>query len=154
LIVFQTEDLIMAYERDPDRPYQSDFPNDETQRRMRLDNDLQVDPELAEGPASGGKIAIFAVAIALVLGVVFYGFNNSSMHPSNGPATAQNSTTTSSPAAPDGVRSVTPGPNSGPGVTTGAAPSNPQRPSSGMPTGQEVNRSGNPPMSNDNSPTR
>jgi len=37
-------------------------------------------------------------------------------------------------------------------VTTGAAPSNSQRPSSGMPTGQEVNRSGNPPMSNDNPP--
>jgi len=153
LIIFQTEDQIMAYEHDPNRPYQSDFPNDETQRKMRLDSDLQVDPELAEGPASGARIAIFAVAIALVLGVVFYGFNNSSMHPSNGPATAQNSTT-SSPGTPDGVRNVTPGLNSGPGVTTGAAPSNPQRPSSGTPTGQEVNRSGNPPMSNDNSPTR
>ena len=32
-----------------------------------------------EGPASIGKIALFAVGIALVLGAVFYGLNNTSV---------------------------------------------------------------------------
>ncbi len=40
-----------------------------------------MDPELAEGPAIGGRIALFAVAVALVLGAVFYGLNNSSIIP-------------------------------------------------------------------------
>ena len=59
----------MAKERIPERSSPSDF----RRRRVRgpavLDNQLQPDPELAEGPASNGRIAIFAVAIAVVLGV-------------------------------------------------------------------------------------
>jgi len=92
---------------------------------------LQADPELAEGPASAGKIALFALGIAVLLGAVFYGLNNSSMHPSGtasttqttAPATAQNSAAPTSPAAPPGMRDVTPRANAGAGVTTGAAPS-------------------------------
>ena len=49
--------------------------------QTRLDNESQIDPELAEGPASGGKIAAFAIAIAVVLGAVFYGLNNTSVEP-------------------------------------------------------------------------
>ena len=58
--------------------------DDEIRRQARLnslDNELQADPELAEGPASGTKIAMFAVAIAVVLGAVFYGLNNTSVQP-------------------------------------------------------------------------
>jgi len=43
------------------------------ERRQRFDDDLQIDPELSEGRASGGKIALLAICIALVLGAVFYG---------------------------------------------------------------------------------
>jgi hypothetical protein len=46
------------------------------------------------------------------------------------------------------MRDVTPGPNSAPGVTTGAAPARPQAPPSAAPTGQDLNRSGNPPADN------
>ena len=44
--------------------------------------------------ASSGKVALFAVAVALVLGAVFYGLNNSSTgnQASNAPATARRMT--------------------------------------------------------------
>ena len=144
----------MAYERNPDDPYRS--PDDpyrttradgELRRAQRMDNELQMDPELAEGPASGGKIAMFAIAVALVLGAVFYGLNNSTINQagtSPTSSTAQN-TPSSPPAAPPGMRDVTPRANTEQGVTTGAAPAKPQTPPSSAPTGADVNRSGNPP---------
>jgi hypothetical protein len=144
----------MAYERNPDDPYRS--PDDpyrttradgELRRAQRMDNELQMDPELAEGPASGGKIAMFAIAVALVLGAVFYGLNNSTINQagtSPTSSTAQN-TPSSPPAAPPGMRDVTPRANTDQGVTTGAAPAKPQTPPSSAPTGADVNRSGNPP---------
>jgi hypothetical protein len=134
----------MAYERNPNDPYrpQVDLADDELQR-MRLDKELQADPELAEGPASSGKVAMFAVAIAVVLGAVFYGLNNTSMNPAGtGQTTAQ--TQTAPMAAPPGMRDVTPRNNTEPGMTTGAAPSRPQQPASSAPTGQEIDRSAKP----------
>jgi hypothetical protein len=130
----------MAIERNPNTPYDPDRLNrpispdpytGEIRSPPPFEEDLQVDPELAEGPASSTRIALFAIGIAVVLGAVFYGLNNSSMNPQNAattPAstTAQNSTSTSPPAAPPGMRDVTPrSPNSAPGTTTGAAPANP-----------------------------
>jgi len=118
-----------------------------------LDNEPQVDPELAAGPAGGGRIAPFAVGIALVLGAVFYGLNNSSVHQAAtsspaqnaapataqniAPATAQNAAPTSPPAAPPGMRDVTPRANTGPATTTGAAPA--QTPPPKAPTGPTNN---------------
>src|SRR5450432_358685 len=103
----------MALERNPndpyrsnpaDDPYRSNLADDETRRAARLDNDLQMDPELAEGPASGTKVAMFAVAVAVVLGAVFYGLNNSSMNPagtgSTATAPATQNTAQTTPAAP------------------------------------------------------
>jgi hypothetical protein len=132
----------MAQQPHPDDPYRSNDlyrpsnpsrpnpGNDELRRATRLDNELQVDPELAEGPAGGGRIALFAVGIAVVLGAVFYGLNSSSVHQAGtsspaqnaAPATAQNTAPISPPAAPPGMRDVTPRANTGPGTTTGAAP--------------------------------
>ena len=141
----------MAYERNPNGPYRSpadpyrtDRADDELRRAARLDDELQVDPELAEGPASGGKIVMFAVAVAVVLGAVFYGLNNSTINHTGTASTAQNAPS-SPPAAPPGMRDVTPHPNSSPGVTTGAAPARPQTPPSSAPTGEDLNRTANPP---------
>ncbi len=140
--------------RSPDAPYRSSSDNDDFRRSARLDNELQPDPELAEGPASGGRIAMFAVAIAVILGAVFYGLNNTSINQAGTsstaqntaqPSTAQNTAQPSPPGTPPGMRDVTPGANTGPGVTTGAAPARPQAPPSAAPTGQDMNRSGNPP---------
>ena len=62
---------------DPNDPYRADPTDEKFAARHRLDNELQADPELAEGPASGTRIAMFALAIAVVLGAVFYGLNSS-----------------------------------------------------------------------------
>jgi hypothetical protein len=117
---------------DPDAPYRTKPRSDPADdRAMRLDSELQMDPELAEGPASGGRIGLYAIAIAVVLGAVFYGLNNSSIKeasttPAATPATtAQNTTPGSPPAAPPGMRDVNPRANSQPGTTTGAASSTP-----------------------------
>jgi hypothetical protein len=147
----------MAYERNPndpfrfpDDPYRSNRVDDEYRRAARLDNELQPDPELAEGPASGAKVAMFAVAIAVVLGAVFYGLNNSSINQAGTSSTAQNTTQTSPPAAPPGMRDATPRANTDQGMTTGAAPSRPQTPPATAPT--EMNRPANPPA--DNAPSK
>jgi hypothetical protein len=124
----------MANELNPNDPYDRDRLTDpirtnigERRSPLVLDNDLQADPELAEGRASSSRIAMFAVGIAIVLGLVFYGLNSTSVSQQNAatttaPATSQKSAETSPPAAPPGMRDVTPRTNSQPGTTTGAAP--------------------------------
>jgi hypothetical protein len=137
----------MAYQRNPNDPYRPSRTDDEFRNAAALDNELQPDPELAEGPASSSRIALFAVAIAVVLGVVFYGLNNTSVN-SNGTNTAQTTPSnqnTAQTSPPPGVRDVTPRNNMAPGVTTGAAPAQPQQPPAAAPTGADLNRSGNPP---------
>ncbi|UPK24500.1 hypothetical protein [Bradyrhizobium sp. 195] len=120
----------MADDRFPNDPYRPNLADDEYLRAARRDADLQADPELGEGPASSGKVALFAVAIALVLGAVFYGLNNTSTtnQASNAPASQTAQTQPANPATPPGMRDVTPRTNTGPGVTTGAAPSKPAAP--------------------------
>jgi len=91
----------------------------------RREREFQPDPELAEGPASSGKIALFAVAIALVMGAVFYSLNNTSVnHASTEPPAKTAQTAPTNPAAPPGTRN-----NTRPGVTTGAATNPPASPS-------------------------
>ena len=150
----------MANERIPNDPYRptladDDLRGDELRNPARLDNELQPDPELAEGPASGARVTMFAIAIALVLGVVFYGLNSSSINQAGTSSTAQNATpattaqnNTQPPAAPPGMRDVTPRGNTQQGVPTGAAPARPQTPPSSAPTGQDANRASTPPTNN------
>ncbi len=121
----------MANERNPNDPYRADdltrpdFDPDAPYRRKRIENEeLQADPELVEGRASSARIALFALAVAIILGAVFYGLNNSSVH-QDGTSTAQKSTPstaqTTSPAPPPS----TTGSNKGPGSTTGSTPPQP-----------------------------
>ena len=116
----------------PDDPYRSNLTDADIRRQARRDNELQADPERAEGPASGGKVAMLAIAIAVVLGAVFYGLNNSTVNQAGTTpptSTAQNTDPTSPPTAPTGMRDVTPRSNTEPGTTTGAAPApRPQAP--------------------------
>ncbi len=115
----------------PDDPYRSNLTDADIRRQASLDNELQADPELAEGPASGGRVAMFAIAIAVVLGAVFYGLNNSTVNQAGTTpptSTVQNTERTSPPTAPTGMRDVTPRTNTEPGTTTGAAPARPQAP--------------------------
>lgn len=111
----QLEETTMAVKRND--PYKSDVTNDDTLRRRaaRLDNELQPDPELAEGRAGNGRIVLFAIAIVAIIGVVFYGLNNPSITPTT--STAQ--TTTTAPSTP-----VTPPA----GQTTGSTATSPTSP--------------------------
>lgn len=132
---YRTNDLYR-----PGNPSRANFRDDDLRSAARLDNELQVDPELAEGPAGGGRIALFALGIAVVLGAVFYGLNNSSMHQPGTASTAQNAApattqNTTPPAAPPGMRDVTPRTNTAPGTTTGAAPA-PTPPPPSAPAGK------------------
>jgi hypothetical protein len=119
----------MAYIPNRDDPFlPSPSPSiEEMRRRDRMEGEFQADPELAEGPASRTRVALYAVAILAVLGALFYGLNaanNSSQTASNAPTSAAPSNMAQSAPQPP-VRNVTPGPNSSPGVTTGQAPSTP-----------------------------
>src|SRR6185437_16243523 len=107
----------MANEHIPNDPYRTGLSDDNFGRPQRFESDMQVDPELQEGPASSSKIALFAVGIAIVLGAVFYGLNNSSVKEAQTNPPAQTAQQTS-PQTPPGMRNVTPGPNSQPGMTT------------------------------------
>ena len=117
----------MAY--NPNDPYRVNLTDDDIARQARLnslDNEIQPDPELGEGPASGAKIAMFAVAIALVMGALFYGLNNTTVNQAGTePSSKTAQTQPANPAAPPGMRDVTPKSNAGPGTTTGAAPARP-----------------------------
>jgi len=110
----------MEYQPNPNDPH----------RAGRIDNELQPDPELAEGPASGAKIAVYAIAIAVVLGVVFYGLNNNTVNQAGTtpPSETAQQAQPANPAGPSGMRDVTPRANSGPGTTTGAASPRPATP--------------------------
>ena len=116
----------MATQLNPNDPFRGDMSEDEIRHQARLnslDNELQPDPELAEGPASGAKVAMFAIAIAVVLGAVFYGLNNTTVNQAGTTPPSQTAQTQpANPAAPPGMRDVTPKPNSEPGMTTGARP--------------------------------
>src|ERR1700709_475713 len=103
-----TEEPFMAYQPNPNDPYRAGLSDDEIRRQARLnslDNEIQPDPELAEGPASGGKVAMFAIAIAVVLGAVFYGLNNTTINQAGTTPPAQTEQTQpANPAAPPGMR--------------------------------------------------
>lgn len=110
----------MAYRTNPNDPFITPPPDDLPRA---------TDPVLASdrfddaGPASGTRIALYAVAILAIVGALFYGMS-----------TATNDTASNPPAgsmaqrpvtAPPPVRDVTPRNNTEPGMTTGAAPSQP-----------------------------
>ena len=127
----------MANERDPNDPFRPTIGNEPIRDARSTDNNLQADPEWAEGPASGTRIALYAVAAAIILGAVFYGLNNSdtttvstgtntptaqTTTPQSTPKADRNMAEQSKPPVAPGVRDVTPQP----GTTTGSAPAQPQ----------------------------
>ncbi len=134
----------MAQDRDPNDPFRPARSDEALSDAPFLDNELQPDPELSEGPASPTRIAMYAVAAAVILGALFYGLNSGEQTTTTPGATPTAQTTaptstpksdrgnvnpnladqTKPPVAP-GVRDVTPY-NTGPGVTTGTAPAQPQ----------------------------
>lgn len=114
----------MPNERIPEDTHRPAFNDDELDRWSRDDRDLPpLDQNLDRAPPSSGKLALFAIAAALLLGAMFYGLNNTSTHQASNPPpdqTAQSERT--SPQAPASSRDLIPRANTQPGTTTGAAP--------------------------------
>ena len=121
----------MAYQ--PTDPYRAPLSEEEIARQARFgnfDNDVRADPLYGESGPSGMKVAMFAVAVAVVLGALFYGLSNTSVNQAStesGARTAQTqpagpAAQPANPAAPPGMRDVTPRANTAPGTTTGSAP--------------------------------
>jgi len=141
----------MAYQPNPNDPYRAGLSEEEIRQQARLnslDNELQADPSLAEGSPSGAKVAMFAVAIAVVLGALFYGLNNTTVNQAGTTPPSQTAQTQpANPAAPPGMRDVTPRANTEPGTTTGAATNRPTAPSS-----TDMNKATTPPA--DNAPAK
>jgi hypothetical protein len=126
----------------PNDPYRPGLSDEEIRRQARfnsLDNELQPDPALSEGSPSGTKVAMFAVAVAVVLGALFYGLNNTTVNQAGTtpPDRTAQQTQPTNPSAPPGMRDVTPKANTEPGTTTGAATNRPTPPN---PSGTEVDR--------------
>jgi hypothetical protein len=117
----------MGNERIPNDPYGSGL--DERDYNRHLDDEMRFDSDARE-PMSGTKVAMFAVAIAVVLGALFYGLNNTSVQQAqtSPPAQTAQSQPQSPLQAPPGMRDVTPRANTSPGVTTGQAPQRPTAP--------------------------
>lgn len=138
----------MAYQPNPNDPSRASLSDDEFRRQARLnslDNELQPDLELAEGSASGSKVAMCAIAIAVVMGALFYGLNNTSVNQAGTSPTTQTAQTQpqpATPAGPPGMRDVTPKANSERSMTTGAAPARPLTPAL---ADQEMNKTAAPP---------
>ena len=128
----------MANERLPDELTRPPFAGDDP---VRLDNQLQPDPELREGTASRSRIAIIVAGIAVVLAAVFYGLNSSSVQQAGTAPVATAQDNTQPPAAPPGMRDVTPHANTAPGVTTGSAANRPLPPN---PEPSNANQGANP----------
>lgn len=119
----------MAYQPNPNDPTRPGLSEEEMRHQAHLnslDDELQAAPEPAESSASGAKVAMFALAVAVVLGAVFYGLNNTSVNNAGTtpPSQTAQQTQPANPAAPPGMRDVTPR-NNEPGTTTGAAPARP-----------------------------
>ncbi len=113
----------MAYRPNPNDPFITPPPGDDYPRST--DPLMPSDRFDDAGPVSGTRVALYAVAVLALIGALFYGMS-----------TATNTDTASNPSTnnmasqrpvtpPPGVRDVTPRPNTAPGTTTGAAPSQP-----------------------------
>ena len=114
----------MAYRPNPNDPFITPPPGDDYPRAT--DPLLPGDRYADEGPVSGTRVALYAVAVLALVGALFYGMS-----------TATNTDTASNPAQsnmaerpaatqpPPGMRDVTPRPNAAPGMTTGSAPTQP-----------------------------
>jgi hypothetical protein len=139
----------MAYQPNPNDPYRPGLSDEEIRHQARLnslDNELQADPTLGEGSPSGAKVAMFAVAIAVVLGALFYGLNNTTVNQAGTtPPNQTAQTQPANPAAPPGMRDVTPRTNNQPGTTTGAAPNRPAAPTE---SSTDTNKATTPPADN------
>jgi hypothetical protein len=110
----------MAYRPNPNDPFITPPPGDDFTR--------SPDPMLSDrfddaGPVSGTRIALYAVAVLALVGALFYGMSTATNEAASNPPPSTMAQRPATPPPP--VRDVTPRNNIEPGMTTGAAPSQP-----------------------------
>ena len=113
----------MAYRPNPNDPFITPPPGDDYPRGA--DPTMPSDRFEDARPVSGTRVALYAVAVLALIGALFYGMStatntDTASNPSTNNMAAQRPTT-----PPPAARDVTPRPNTGPGTTTGSAPSAP-----------------------------
>jgi hypothetical protein len=118
----------MAYRPNPNDPFITPPPADDFPRST--DPMPPSDRFDDEGPVSGTRVALYAVAVLALVGALFYGMSTATNTDtaSNPTPPAGNMAQRPTPAPPPAVRDVTPRPNTEPGTTTGAAPAAPATP--------------------------
>jgi uncharacterized protein HemX len=91
---------------DPTRPTFSD----DLDRQSRFNDPLRFDPETAGMSGDGAKIGLVAIALALLMGAVFYGVSHSNVNEAANPPSSQTAQNQSGALAqaPPGMRDVTP----------------------------------------------
>jgi hypothetical protein len=78
-----------------------------------------------EGPVSGTRVALYAVAVLALVGALFYGMSTATNHDTAANPPASTMAQRPATAPPPAVRDVTPRQNTEPGMTTGSSPSQP-----------------------------
>jgi hypothetical protein len=131
----------------PDDPYRRRTDDAEMRRASERDNRLQIDPELSEGRVSGGKLAAYAIGIAILLAALFYGMTRTGME--NAGTSPPTQTSQTQPATPG----ASPRPNTAPGTTTGSANRPPKSETAGSDSdraAKPADNNGAPPPAHDN----
>ena len=112
----------MAYRPNPNDPFITPPPADDFPRGT--DPLMPSDRFDDAGPVSGTRVALYAVAVLALVGALFYGMSTATNRHRVEPAGEQHGRSARQRRL-RAVRDVTPRPNTEPGMTTGAAPSQP-----------------------------
>jgi hypothetical protein len=113
----------MAYRPNPNDPFITPPPGDEFPRST--DPLMPSDRFADEGPVSGTRVALYAVAVLALVGALFYGMSTATNHDTAANPPASTMAQRPATAPPPAVRDVTPRPNTQPGMTTGSSPAQP-----------------------------
>lgn len=111
----------MAYRPNPNDPFITPPPGDDFTRST--DPIHSTDRFDDAGPVSGTRVALYAVAVLALVGALFYGMSTATNESASNPPASTMAQRPATPPPP--VRDVTPRNNTEPGMTTGAAPSQP-----------------------------
>lgn len=112
----------MAHRPNPNDPFITPPPGDEYPRSTDpIPGDRYVD----DGPVSGTRVALYAVAVLALVGALFYGMSTATNNDQASNPPPSNMAERPATAPPPAVRDVTPRQNTQPGTTTGSSPSQP-----------------------------
>ena len=132
----------MAYQPNPNDPYRAGLSDEEIRHQARLnslDNELQADPDARRRlPPAAPRSPCSPSPSRWCWAPLFYGLNNTTVNQAGTTPPSQTAQTTpANPAAPPGMRDVTPRANTETGTTTGAATNRPTPPA---PSSTDMNK--------------